>query len=164
MKRIGNNAFSKVISNILRFHVSDCQTGFRAFTKEFASKIKVISNHTYTQEMVIRAVKEKFRIKEIPIYFAKRADGKSKLISNPLEYAVKAWINIFRIYRDYEPLKFFGVMGLMFIGAGFILGAYLVSLFLLYGSVGRTPTLMLTLLLIISGVQILFFGFLADKK
>jgi glycosyltransferase involved in cell wall biosynthesis len=164
VKRIGNKAFSKVISNIIRFHVSDCQTGFRAFTRDFAEKIKITSTHTYTQEMVIKAVKEKFRIKEVPIHFHKRKDGKSRLISNPFSYAAKAWLNIFRIYRDYEPLKFFGMIGLLFLGAGFLLGVYLVWHYMLFGSVGKTPTLMLTLLLMTSGIQILLFGFLADKK
>ena len=97
MKRMGNRAFSRVISNIIKFRVSDCQTGFRAFTKEVAQKVPIISDHTYTQEQIIRAVREKFRIKEVPIYFAKR-DGKSKLMSNPFNYASRAWINIIRIY------------------------------------------------------------------
>src|SRR3989338_6768655 len=96
VKRLGNKAFSQVISRITGLRISDGQTGFRAFTKEVAAAVPVISTHTYTQETVIRAARQKFRIKEVPVYFAKR-DGKSLLISNPLEYAVKAWINIFRI-------------------------------------------------------------------
>lgn len=164
LKRLGNKAFSKAISNIIRLHVSDCQTGFRAFTRKFAEKIRITSTHTYTQEMVIKAVREKFRIKEVPIHFDKRKDGSSRLMSSPFSYAAKAWLNILRVYRDYEPLKFFGVIGLLFMGAGFLLGLYLVSHYMVFGSVGKTPTLMLTLLLMTSGIQILLFGFLADKK
>jgi len=106
IKRFGNKAFSRVISNISGLKISDAQTGFRAFTKEVARKINITSNHTYTQEQIIRAVKQKFRIKEVPVYFAKRK-GKSRLMSNPFSYAIRAWINIIRTYRDYEPLKFF---------------------------------------------------------
>ena len=67
-KRIGNNAFSRVISKITRLNITDAQTGFRAFTKEVA-KLNIISNHTYTQEQIIKAVHNKFRIKEIPATF-----------------------------------------------------------------------------------------------
>lgn len=127
IKKFGNKAFSRVISNITKIKISDAQTGFRAFTKEVAEKITIISDHTYTQEQIIRAAKEKFRIKEVPVYFAKRKD-KSRLISSSLGYASRAWINIIRIYRDYRPLKFFGMIGSAIFTVGFILGLYLVCI------------------------------------
>ena len=57
-KKFGNIAFSRVISNVTGTDISDAQTGFRAFTKEVAEKIKITSGHTYTQEQIIRAVKK----------------------------------------------------------------------------------------------------------
>jgi len=39
-----------------------------------------------------------FTISEIPVYFAKRDDGNSRLMRNPFVYAVRAWKDIFRIY------------------------------------------------------------------
>ncbi|MAE43263.1 glycosyl transferase family 2 [Candidatus Woesearchaeota archaeon] len=162
IKRFGNKAFSKVISNITRMKISDGQTGFRAFTREVAKKIKITSGHTYTQEQIIRAEKEKFKIKEVPIYFAKRKD-KSRLISNPLGYAIRAWINIIRIYRDYEPLKFFGMIGSLILFVGFILGLYLVYVQLFGVGVNRHLGLMMLNILILSiGLQIIIFGFIAD--
>ena len=162
MKRIGNIAFSKVITNITGISISDGQTGFRAFTKKVAEKIKITSNHTYTQEQIIRAVREKFRIKEVPVYFAKRKD-KSRLISNPFSYATRAWINIIRIYRDYEPLKFFGITGSLIFLAGVILGIYLTYVQLFGEGVNRHLGFMMLDILILSiGLQILIFGFIAD--
>ena len=163
LKRFGNKAFSRVISNITRFRITDGQTGFRAFTKEFADKVRIQSTHTYTQEQIIRALKENYRVKEIPAYFARRGgDGKSRLMRGPLDYAVKAWVNIFRVYRDYEPLKFFGLIGGAFLGLGILVGIWLVYLFITTGFIGRTPTIILCMLLISVGVQISLFGFLAD--
>lgn len=164
MKRLGNKAFSKVISSITNLKITDAQTGFRAFTKEVAEKIKITSNYTYTQEQIIRAVRQKFRIKEIPIYFAKRHDKKSRLMKGPFDFAVKAGVNLLRIYRDYEPLKFFGSFGALFFLVGFLIGLWLVYLFLKTGAIGHLPSLILSMLLIIVGVQIIFFGFLADMR
>ncbi len=161
IKKFGNKAFSRVISNITRMKISDGQTGFRAFTREVAGKIKIISNHTYTQEQIIRAVKEKFRIKEVPAYFAKRKD-KSRLMSNPFRYATRAWINIIRIYRDYEPLKFFGLVGTTLFGFGFLIGLYLVYLHFTSGIVGHLGLMMLDILILSIGLQIIIFGFMAD--
>ena len=161
IKRLGNKAFSKVISNITSIKISDAQTGFRAFTKEVAEKIKITSYHTYTQEQIIRAVMEKFKIKEVPVYFAKRKD-KSRLISNPFGYAISAWINLIRTYRDYQPLKFFGIVGSLIFFIGFILGLYLVYVQLFAEGVNRHLGLMMLDILILSfGLQIIIFGFIA---
>lgn len=162
MKRMGNIAFSKVISQITRLEISDGQTGFRAFTRRVAESIEITSKHTYTQEQIIRAVREKFKIKEVPVYFAKRKD-KSRLISNPLGYAARAWINIIRIYRDYEPLKFFGIIGSLVFFAGFILGLYLTYIQMFGEGINRHLGLMMLDILILSiGLQIIIFGFIAD--
>jgi hypothetical protein len=46
--------------------------------------------------------------------------------------------------------------------AGVFLGGYLVYRFITLGFIGRTPTIMLSVLLISIGAQIILFGFLAD--
>lgn len=163
IKILGNKAFSKSISKIINFKVHDCQTGFRAFTREVAENIQINSNHTYTQEQIIKAVRQKFKIKEVPAPFLKRP-GKSRLIKNPLEYATKAWINILRIQRDYNPLKFFGKIGLTFLSLGILLGLFLILNFIATGTVGHLPSTILTMLLMLTGLQIILFGFMADMN
>lgn len=164
VKKIGNIAFSKVVSGITNLRISDAQTGFRAFTKKVAEETPITSNHTYTQEQIIRAVKQKFRVKEVPIYFAKR-DGKSRLISNPFGYATRASINIIRTYRDYEPLKFFGIMGSLIFFIGILLGLYLVYFqFFGEGAFRHLGLMMLDILVLSIGLQIIIFGFLADMS
>jgi len=163
IKKLGNKAFSRVVSNITGIRISDAQTGFRAFTKNVAEKIKITSNHTYTQEQIIRGVKKKFKIKEVPIYFAKRND-KSRLISNPFKYAISAWINLIRTYRDYEPLKFFGITGTSIFSIGLLIGIYLVYLHLTSGIVGHFALIMLDILILSIGLQIIIFGFMADMN
>ncbi|MCK5299331.1 MAG: glycosyltransferase family 2 protein, partial [Candidatus Heimdallarchaeota archaeon] len=79
INKIGNKAFSFVISLLTKQKISDGQTGFRAFTRKVAEEIQIISDHTYTQEQIIRAKQNDYSIKEVPIYFAKRNDGQSRL-------------------------------------------------------------------------------------
>ena len=160
MKRWGNRAFSRVISRITRVTVTDAQTGFRAFTSSVA-KLEIQSNHTYTQEQIIKAARSHFRIKEVPIHFAARKD-KSRLISNPFEYALRAWVNLFRIHRDYTPIKFFGLFGSFFLVLGFGLGLWILYTLFMTGRVGGIPRTMLSALFITVGIQIWLFGFLAD--
>lgn len=162
IKKLGNKVFSKIISGVARLKIHDSQTGFRAFTKEVAAKIAITSNFTYTQEQIIRAVRAKFSVKEIPIYFAKRKHGSSRLMKNPFDYGLRATISILRIYRDYEPLKFFWSVGGTFFISGTAIGTWLLYLFFMYGSIGHVPLTILSALLMLIGVQIMLFGFLAD--
>jgi len=162
LRRYGNMAFSRVISNITGIKITDAQTGFRAFTKDVAKKIKIISNFTYTQEQIIKASKQKFKIKEVAIDTKKTR--KSKLMKNPFDFAIKAGINLLRIYRDYTPLKFFGAIGGTFFMIGFLIGVWLLYLFLTTGNVGHIPSVILSVLFMVMGAQIISFGFLADMN
>jgi len=162
IKKIGNKVFSKVISSLISQKITDSTTGFRAFTKEVASNIEFINTFTYTQEQIIKAAKQKFKITEIPI--ETRTTRDSRLFNNPLEYAVKAWINILRIYRDYDPLKFFGIFGSIFLGIGVLIGLYFTIIHFTTGISGHTGLLILMLLLITNGIQIILFGFFADMR
>ena len=155
IKKLGNIAFSKVVSQISGIKITDGQTGFRAFTREIAEKITIISTHTYTQEQIIKAVRNKFKVKEVPVYFAKRESGKSRLMSNPVEFAVRAGVNLLRVYRDYEPLKFFGLVGFALILTA--LSTFFYSIFILGELMDIT-----VIVLILAGIQILLFGFLAE--
>ena len=162
INKIGNKAFAKILSKLLKITLTDTTTGFRAFTKDIAKNIEFINTFTYTQEQIIKAVKQNYKIKEIQI--KTRKTRKSKLFKNPMQYAIRAWINILRIYRDYEPLKFFGRIGLVLITAGVIVGSWLIYLFITRGKVGHIPLTILSMLLIVAGIQVITFGFLADMK
>lgn len=148
-KRMGNWLFARVVSFLAKKKIRDPQTGFRAFTKEIA-KFKIISDFSYTQETCIKAARAGFKILEVPIHFKKRISGKSRLFSNPLVYATRATIQIFRMLRDYSPIKFFGT-----VGAGLILAGILIGI--IFGHD------LLALGCFLTGVSTLMFGFLADS-
>lgn len=161
LKRLGNTAFSKVISKICNRRITDAQTGFRSFKKDLAKNIQITSTYTYTQEQLIRAVKKGYKIIEVPVFFAKRRD-KSRLMKNPFHYAMKASVNLLRVYRDYEPLKFFCSIGIASLSLGMLLGIYLLYIHITTGITGHIPMIIFTALTIITGLQIILFGFLAD--
>ena len=160
-KSMGNIAFAKLFSRLLNAKLTDTTTGFRAFTNRVA-ELPLINTFTYTQEQLIRAGKAKMRIGEISI--KTRKTRPSRLFSGPLNYALKAWINIFRIYRDFEPLKFFGIIGLTLFTPGFLIGLYFILLHFTVGISGHTGLLFLMLILLSTGLQIMLFGFLADMS
>mgnify|MGYP001589180586 CR=1 FL=1 len=160
LKRFGNWAFAVVLSQLTHIKLTDTTTGFRAFTREIAQEISYINTFTYTQEQIIKAAKQQFRVTEIGI--RTRRTRESRLFKSPLQYAIKAWVNILRIYRDYEPLSFFLRIGGLFLSLGFLVGLFLFYQFVTPGSVIKVPITILCMLLILIGIQIVLFGFLAD--
>ncbi len=160
MKSLGNKAFAKVFSSLLKTKLTDTTTGFRAFRKEVA-ELPLINTFTYTQEQLIRAGRAKMRITEISI-LTNKTTRESRLFKNPFDYAIKAWINIIRIYRDFEPLKFFGWIGLFFMFISFSLGIWILITLFQTGGVGGIPRVILSALFMIAGIQIVLFGLLAD--
>lgn len=161
-KTIGNEAFSSVLRILTGADVADGQTGFRAMRREVLETAMPNNKYTYTQEMIIKTAKEGWRVISVPITFVERADGESRLISHPFSYAWKSWVIITRTLRDYHPLTFFGLPGLSLILSGLILGAALVYKFAITGAIGRTPSIILTALLVMIGVQLVFMGLMAD--
>lgn len=162
IKRIGNQAFAHVFTQLCKTKITDSTTGFRAFTRTVARDIQFSTDFTYTHEQLIRAAKLKFRIKEIPIYARKTRE--SHLMKGPFDYAIKAWLNIFRIYRDYNPLAFFGKIGLTLFTLGILFSLWILYTYLATGLVGGIPRVILAAMLILAGIQIMLFGLLADMK
>lgn len=163
-KRFGNKAFSYVLSKLTKMTITDGQTGFRAFTREVAEKIPIVSKYTYTQEQIIRCVKEKYRVNEIPIYFAKRKDGNSRLMRGPLNYAFKAWRTIIRVYRGYYPMKFFGLIGGFMMFCSLPFGAYWLYKELTTGIQDYLWLIVIIASFIIIGIQTTLLGFVADTN
>ena len=162
LKTFGNKAFSLVLRVLTNSDVADGQTGFRAMRREVLETALPSNKYTYTQEMIIKTAKEGWRIKSVPTTFVERVGGESRLISHPLSYAWQSGVIIMRTLRDYHPLSFFSVPGLVMIFMGFILGTLLVYKFAITGAIGRTPSIILTALLVMLGMQLVFMGLMAD--
>lgn len=164
LKRRGNKAFTWLLRRLTGADIWDGQTGFRAARKEVFETIELNGDFTYTQEMIVKTAKEGWRIANVPVNFYQRRSGESRLMSGPLSYAWRAGIIIFRTMRDYDPLKFFGLPGIILTVAGIFLGSAIVYKFTLVGFIGHTPAVILTALLIMSGIQLSFLALMADMR
>jgi glycosyltransferase involved in cell wall biosynthesis len=96
--------------------VPDTTSGFRAYNREAALQIQVVSKFTYTLETIIQAGKLLVAIDHVPIRTNEQT-RESRLFPSMGAYVRRNAISIFRIYAQYEPLKVFWggavVMGLL---------------------------------------------------
>jgi glycosyltransferase involved in cell wall biosynthesis len=162
--RIGNRIGTFITSLVAGKRISDAQSGYRAIRKELLEEILPMSKKTYVQEMIIRAAKEGWRIKEVPSFFKKRSSGPSRLIPSLTGYARKAILIILQMVREYHPLLFFGAPGMLILLWGMILGAEMSYIYWLgSGDVSnRIGTIILSAFLMLFGFLLIFLGYIAD--
>ncbi|MEM3399921.1 MAG: glycosyltransferase family 2 protein [Candidatus Micrarchaeia archaeon] len=158
-KKIGNKIATAVISLLCQHRIRDAQTGFRAFSKEAATMLNILSDFTYTHEMLIILIKKKMKILELDINFKPR-QGKSRLVESVFDYALRAGVTILRTYMFYHPLRLFLVLGCLFFAF-----AAITPLLLLYQQPKITELLIylvLMAMLVGAGLEIIAIGILAD--
>lgn len=161
-KKIGNKIATTVTRIASGFPVIDAQSGYRAFSRDAALRMNVMSDYTYVQETIIQAMNKGLCIKQVPCKFRRR-QGKSRLISNVLSYAKNGAGTILRTYRDYSPLKVFVFGGSLFLLMGLAIGFVVMEHYFSTGMLtpyhGRA---LLSTLFGMTGIMIIVFGLLAD--
>ena len=142
-------------------NIPDVTSGFRAFNREAAMRINVISEFSYTLESIIQAGNRRISLGYIPITTNPKL-REPRLFKNIWDYLRKSIPTILRIYTMYHPLKVFLYIG----GITFISGLSISVRYLYYyytGSAGgHIQSLILSAILIILGVLFAMIGLLAD--
>ena len=86
--------------------VPDTTSGFRAYNREAALQMLVVSTFTYTLETIIQAGKLLVAIDHVPIR-TNPTTRASRLFPSMGAYVRRNALSIFRIYAHYEPLRIF---------------------------------------------------------
>jgi len=97
-KKIGNKLLSSIVSFLAGVRLTDTQTGFRALNKEALLSLNLVSDFTYTQEMILVLCHNGFRCVEVPVQIHPRKHGESKVVSKVSNYAFKALTSICSTY------------------------------------------------------------------
>ncbi|MBN1779907.1 glycosyltransferase family 2 protein [bacterium] len=151
---------SWVVRQLSGTTVPDTTSGFRAYSRDAALRMNVISKFTYTLETVIQAGKKKMAIGHVPVR-TNRPTRSSRLFKSIPGYMKRSMATILRIYTLYEPLKMFWVVGSIVFGTGLIVALrYLYFHFTHQG--GHIQSLILSAVLMIVGFQTAMIGLLAD--
>lgn len=97
LNKIGVRLFNFIVKMLTGKEVTDSQSGYRAAKSVVFKKTNLKSNgYEIESEMLIKALKNGFKAKEISIKFEQRTYGKSKL--DPLKDGVKIFLSILAAY------------------------------------------------------------------
>ena len=108
LQRLG----SWVVRRASATSVPDTTSGFRAYNREAAIQIMVVSRFTYTLETIIQAGKLLVAIDHVPIRTNPKT-RESRLFPSMGSYVRRNAVSIFRIYAQYEPLRVFWSLALL---------------------------------------------------
>jgi glycosyltransferase involved in cell wall biosynthesis len=135
VKRWGNRMMSRLISSLVGQRFFDVSCGMRCYSRRAALSLNLLGRFTYTQEVFLNLAFKHFRIAEVPIRVrGDREFGKSRVAGNLFRYATRTTRIIFRCYRDYYPMRFFGFFGVVLMAASAGFGGFLIWHYLSTGS------------------------------
>ena len=137
----GNKLVRGLINSLFKSNVRDIMTGYRAFSYDFVKTFPVLSQGFEIEtEMTIHALDKNMHIKEIPIEYRDRPEGSvSKL--NTFSDGFKVLKTIGRLFKEYKPTVFFGLIGILFLIISLGFGIPVFVDFFKTGLVERFPTL-----------------------
>lgn len=152
---------SSVVRKLSRTDVPDTTSGFRAYSRDAALKLNVVSEFTYTLETIIQAGHKKIAVGHVEI----RTNGKlreSRLFKGIFNYMRRSAKTIIRIYTMYRPMRVFMTAGLISALIGILIGVRFLFFYFGGSGSGHIQSLILVAVLLIIGFQLGTLGLIAD--
>ncbi len=158
LQRIG----SWVVRRVSDTRVPDTTSGFRAYNREAALQLVVVSNFTYTLESLIQAGRTLIAVDDVPVG-TNRTLRDSRLAASSGAYVRRNVPEILRIYARYQPMRAFTT-------AAALLGALAIAAWIPFlhdwifngDSSGHIQSLILGAVLFIAAVQLFALGVIGD--
>ncbi len=151
-----------IISKVTGVHLHDYGCTLKAYKADIAKNYRLYGD----MHRFLPALAKRFgaKITEIPVKHHPRLYGKSKY---GIGRTIRVILDIFlvKFLNEYitRPLYVFGGIGLVLFGIGFLIELYLTVLKLFFGQdIGHRPLLILGVLLILSGIQLISTGIIAE--
>ncbi len=159
---VGNTLVRKLVNSFFKGNVTDIMTGYRAFSPLFVKSFPVLSKGFEIEtEMTIHALDKNLHLQSLPVNYRDRPEGsESKL--NTYSDGFKVITTIFRLLKDYRPLRFFGICTIVLLLMALVLFVPVFVEYLNTGLVERFPTLIVSVTLGLAALQSLVCGFVLD--
>ena len=157
LQRLG----SWVVRKVSGTEIADVTSGFRAYSREAAMRLNVISDFSFSLETLIQAGRTNMKVVQVPVE-TNRQTRPSRLFKGIPHYIWCQLQTIFRIYALYRPLRFFATIALLIFLPGFGLGVRFLYYYLTGNGGGHIQSLILAAVLMLFGFQIGIVGLLAD--
>ena len=161
-KRLGSRIYNFVTAMLTGVRLHDLNCGFKCIRRKVLDEVMVYGErHRY---IPVLASYRGFRLGEVKIEHAPRAHGSSRYGLERVLGGVFSLLTVILMTRyTNKPLHFFGLLGSLLFGTGFLIDGYLVVLRVVSAQwLSNRPLLIIGTMLIIVGMQLVLFGLLAE--
>ena len=160
-KKVLQRVGSWMVRRLAGVDVSDAPSGFRAFTREVAERLNVVSTYSYTLDTLIQVGRGQLKIANVPVTTNAKT-RESRLMRGTLDYMGNSFATMLRVYSMYESLKVFFLVGAFFI----LFSSAFVARWMFYyfqgEGEGKVQSLVLAASLLVIGFGTLAMGLLAN--
>lgn len=159
----GNSLVRFFINTLFKSNIRDIMTGYRAFSYQFAKSFPVLSQGFEIEtEMSIHAIDKNMSISNVVIEYRDRPEGSvSKL--NTYSDGLKVLRTIVRLYRNYKPMHFFGLISVLMFLVSLIMFIPVLVIYFNTGLVPNFPTLIVSGFVALAAIVSLFTGMLLSS-
>lgn len=141
--------------------IPDAPSGFRAYSRDAAMRLNVTNEYTYTLETIIQAGRNKIAMESVPIRTNPEL-RKSRLFSSMFGYVKRSMVTIIRSFMMYKPLRFFTLVGSIFLLVGVGIGIRFLVYLCMGAGAGHIQSLILASTLLMMGFMTVIIGLQAD--
>jgi glycosyltransferase involved in cell wall biosynthesis len=160
--RFGNRMFTRVVGRLFGNRLEDILSGYRVFSRRFVKSFTVSTGGFEIEtEMTIHALTLNLPMLEVDTPYRRRPEGSHSKLSTYRD-GLHILAAIVTLYREERPLKFFFVLGSIFIVVALVLIYPVIVEFLRTGLVPRLPTAVLSTGLVLSGLFSYAAGVILD--
>lgn len=152
---------SLIIRKLTGLQIKDAVSGFRAISKYAAQQLNIVSDFSYTIEMLVQASAKRMAIKSVSIRTNPKTRD-SRLFKNIPQFLHKSVLTLLRMYTMYRPLRVFFIIGNIAILIGIMPITRFTIYYLMGDGRGHIQSLVLGSTLLTIGVIVIIIGFVAD--
>lgn len=155
---IGNKFLNLFFQFAYGVDLKDILSGYRAIKRDVYKSIEIRKTGFEVEaEITVETLAKGFRIVEVPINYRRR-EGKTKL--RPIRDGLRIGKAIYELLGRYSPARYLYIFGSLSLLIGIITGSYVIYAWL--NAVSHYMLALLTVLFIVTGVQFVVIGLIAD--
>ena len=152
---------SRIVRRVSSTAVPDTTSGFRAYTRDAALRMTLVSDFSYTLESIIQAGKNRMAIGHVEVATNPHTRP-SRLFDSIAGYIKRSGATIVRIYTMHEPLKVFTYIGSAMFVVGFGLALRIVYYYFEGQANEHVAGAVAAAIVMILGFQVVLIGLVAD--
>lgn len=161
IKKLLQRLGSRTVRRLAKTQINDAVSGFRAYNREIALKLNIITDFSYTIENIIQLEYLKAKIISVPVKTNKEL-RKSRLFKSIPNFISQQLVTLIRAYSNYKALRVFTLIGLFMILPGMTGFIRFLYYYIVDGGEGHVQSLIFSTAFVNVGFLVIIFGLIAD--